>query len=205
MKRIAIGLGDERGFTLVEMLIAIVILFILLVGVLYFFEFGLRNAKTTQARSILNIEASNTMEKMVRQLRCANSFTVPTVTSPMTGNPTFLRGDVKGDGTNSSIMFYRTTENALFVYENGITPDTKMASNVTALTFTYYDSDGQPLGSEITEANRTLIKRVEISLTMLKAVGSGGSTVTTTKTGSVLIRSELSRRGDMIGECYTYV
>ena len=188
---------DEGGWTLVELLISIMIFTIVLAGILLFFDFGLNNSKQMQVRSNLNQEAGNAIEKMVRQIRVAHKFMVPTLTGSMTGNPIYFSGDVRATGTERNIMFYRTTDNILYTRDESDTPtlNYEMAKDVTNLVFTYYDStgaqfvDGTPAGQQITNLNRVLIKRVDISLTMQRKSGSG--TVTSTKTGTVYIRSTL--------------
>lgn len=182
-------LSDESGMTLIEMLISVMLLFILLLGVLYIFEYGLLNAKQMQARSILNVDAANTLEKIERQIRCAKSFVVPATNSPID----FI-ADVRGDviKEDREIIFYRDANaNTLNVSERigaGATTTYEIAKGVTALAFAYYDADGAALTVDST--NRTQIKRVEVSFTMQKSAGS--KTVVTTKTGTVQIRCELA-------------
>jgi len=188
---------DESGWTLVELLISIMIFTIVLAGILLFFDFGLNNSKQMQVRSNLNQEAGNAIEKMVRQIRVAHKFMVPTLTGSMTGNPIYFSGDVRATGTERNIMFYRTTDKILYTRDESDTPtlNYEMAKDVTNLVYTYYDStgaqftDGSPVGQQITNLNRVLIKRVDISMTMQRK--SGSATVTTTKTGTVYIRSAL--------------
>lgn len=190
----------EEGFNLVEMVVAVTVFGILLAGLLFFFQFGLSSSRGMQVRTALNQEAANVMEKMVRQIRVAYRFIVPTVVPPMTGNPIYFTGDVRGDGTDRNIMFYRTTGNLLYSREDGV-GDTEMAKNVTTLVFTYYRysgdavvqcTDGTPAGQQITSVNRTLIKRVDIQLIMQRSVGAGSSPVQVEKKASVIIRSKLT-------------
>jgi hypothetical protein len=113
----------------------------------------------------------------------------------MTGNPVYFVGDVRGDGTDRDVMFYRTTGNLLYTGEKvgaGNWTNTELAQSVTALNFEYFNSGGQSLGSSITSDNRTSIKRVEITLTMLRPFSAGASPIQVTKTASVAIRSALS-------------
>ncbi len=201
------GFADERGTSVVEMLTAVILLFLLLMGVLYMFEFGLRNAKGIQTKSILSVEASNTMEKMVRQVRCAklasteadylagkSGFMVPTVVSPMTGNPIYFLADVRGDSVDRFIMFYRTSGNDLYIRESigGVNPvDRRLARNVTGLAFDYYDVDGTSLGSSITSSNRLSIYRTDITLTMQKSTGGDSTPTTVVQRGTVVVRGTL--------------
>lgn len=188
-------LRGEQGTSLVEMLIAITLLFILLMGVLFMFEFGLRNAKGIQTQSIVNVEATNVMEKMVRQIRCAKRFLVPTVVAPMTGNPLYFVADVDGSGTDSEITFYRTSGNVLTVRQKkgaAAASDREVAQNVTALTFELFDSGGTSLGAAITEGNRTSVNRVDITLSMQKNTGTGSTPITVTKRATVDIRCLLT-------------
>lgn len=182
--------STEEGFNLVEMMVAITVFGILLAGLLLFFQFGLTSSRAMQVRTALSQEAANVMEKMVRQIRVAHRFMVPSVVSPMTGNPIYFTGDVRGDLVDRDIMFYRTTGNLLFSREE--VGDTEMARNVTTLVFTYYDANGTSLGQQITSVNRTLIKRVDIQLIMQRSTGAGSSPVVVEKKASVIIRSKLT-------------
>lgn len=187
---------NEKGFSLVELLVAVMIFVILLMGVLFLFEFGLTNAGSLRTRSTMNIEASNVMEKMLRQIRCARKFKVPTVIEGMAPNPISFVADVTGVGPDKNVMFYRTTsDNLLSTCEKEDTGGnwtyTELLKQTTGLTFTYWSGGGIRLGNAITEDNRMSIKRVDITLTMRKTFNSDTSPIEITKTGSVFIRSKL--------------
>lgn len=204
IKEIVEKYQNEKGFSLVELLITMIILVIFLAGILFLFEFGLTSAKILQTRSVLNTKISIAMEKMLRQIRCANKFKVPVVTEGMAANPIMFTADVRGDGVNRDVMFYRTTadnplgDNLLCTCEREEREppnelewtDSELAKYLTVLTFEYYDSTGESLGNEITEDNRTLIRNVEISITARRTLGS--KVIEITKTGTVTIRSSLS-------------
>lgn len=192
---------NEKGFSLVELLVAVMIFVILLMGVLFLFEFGLTNAGSLRTRSTMNIEASNVMEKMLRQIRCARKFKVPTVIEGMAPNPISFVADVTGVGPDKNVMFYRTTsDNLLSTCEKEDTggnwtytellKHTELLKQTIRLTFTYWDVNGYRLDA-ITEDNRMSIKRVDITLTMRKTFNSDTSPIEITKTGSVFIRSKL--------------
>lgn len=180
--------------SLVEMLISVILLFILLMGVLYMFEYGLMNAKTIQSRSVMNVDAANTLEKIERQIRCAKSFNVPAANSPVD-----FVGDVRGDGVDREIIFYRDANtNTLNVTERigaGAPSTVVVARGVTALSFTYYDVDG--VAMTVTGTNRTQIERVDLSFTMQKTIGD--KTLSTTKTGTIQIRCDLTMIGESRG------
>jgi prepilin-type N-terminal cleavage/methylation domain-containing protein len=195
-KRIVEIYQNEKGFSLVELVIAMIIFVIFLAGILLLFEFGLTSSKRLQTRSVLNTKISTAMEKMLRQIRCANKFTAPVVPGGMADNPIMFTADVRGDGFNRDVMFYRTTaDNLLYTCEKEPLHETEwtyneLAKYVTALTFTYYDSEGISLGNAITEGNRKLIRNVEISITARRTLGS--DVIEITRTGTVTIRSNLS-------------
>lgn len=190
---------NEKGFSLVELLVAVMIFVILLMGVLFLFEFGLTNAGSLRTRSTMNIEASNVMEKMLRQIRCARKFKVPTVIEGMEDmdrNYISFVADVTGVGPDKNVMFYRTiSDNLLSTCEKEDTGGnwtyTELLKQTTGLTFTYWSGGGIRLGNAITEDNRMSIKRVDITLTMRKTFNSDTSPIEITKTGSVFIRSKL--------------
>jgi len=187
--------ADEGGFNLVDMLISVAIFVIVLGGLTFFFTTGLFNTKRTRVRETLNQQASGLLEQMIREIRVANRFTVPTLTGDMTGNPIYFRGDVRGDGVNRNITFYRTTADRLMTREQvgaGSPSDTELAEGATALEFAYYDKNGASLGNQITSANRTLIKKVTIRLVLERPAGSGDQPVVVEKSGSVVVRSKLT-------------
>lgn len=195
---------NEKGFSIAELLIAVMILVILLMGIFFMFEFGLTNANTLRIRTTLNIQASNILEKMIRQIRCANQFKVPVIAEGMADNPTYFVADTQGivnsegNDINREVMFYRTTaDNILYIRDKAVGEstwtDTKLADYTTVLIFTYYDTSGNSLGNAITEANRKSIKKVNITLTMRRTFTSDTSSIEVTKTGSVVVRSRLTK------------
>ena len=182
---------DEGGFSLVEMIVAMVILVILLAGLMLFLETGLTSSSIMRVRASLNQESANVMEKMARQIRVAYRFMVPTVITPMEGNPIYFTGDVRGDGTDRNIWFYRTNGSVLFLRDESTSPpDAEVARNVTTLVFTYYDSNDASLGTQITNGIRTSIKRVDIQLVMQRQAGT--RSVRIEKRSTVLIPSQLT-------------
>lgn len=188
---------SEKGMSIVELIVGIIILLILLAGVLFFFDFGIGNFKLTQARGMLSQEADNVMEETLRQVRVASSFMVP-VGSGWVGQPIRFKGDVLGGtpSTTSDVMFYQssasvTSGSKLMRSEDGGASAVEIADRVTDLVFTYYDKDGMPLGNSITIENMALIKKVEIRFVMERPV-PGRSPIWTTRNGTVVIRSKLS-------------
>lgn len=187
--------GREDGFNLVEMLISVAIFVIVLGGLTFFFTTGLFNTKRTRVRETLNQQASGLLEQVVREIRVARRFKVPTLSGDMTGNPIYFTGDVRGDGIDRDVMFYRTTANLLMTREQvgtGSPTDTELAEGATALDFTYYDKNGASLGNQITGANRMLIKKVTIRLVIQRSTGAGDAPVVLEKTGTVVVRSKLT-------------
>ncbi len=197
IKAIAREFHSDSGFSIVELLVAIAVFVILLAGVLFVFEFGLTNANALRFRSAMNVQAENIMEKMTRQIRCARQFVVPAIATGMDVNPISFVADVRGDGTNRNVMFYRTTaDNRLYSSEKKTTEatwtSTELGRMVTSLTFTYYNADGVSLGNAITDANKSSIKRVDITFVMRKTFSNGNSPIVINQTGSVVVRCLVS-------------
>lgn len=193
---------NEDGFSIAELVIALIIFVVLLMGVLFVFEFGLTNANTLRIKSGMNVQANSVMEKMIRQIRCANQFVVPPVVTGRAANPAYFvantRGEFDGQGNDiyREVMFYRTTSDDLLytcerVVGDSTWEDTELAKYTTALTFTYYDATGDSLGVAITEANRKSIKRVDITLTMRRTYKPGENPIEVTVKNSVVVRSKL--------------
>ena len=193
---------SENGMSLIEVIVAVSVLFFMLTGVLYFFDFGFSNFKKAQSKSVLSQDSDSIMEKMIRQIRVANRFQAPTGSGWDTNfYPICFQGDILGDGNTWTVTFYKTTDNQLIMtsVSGGTTNTTTLSTRITALKFNYYDSSSAALGTVSqtkgtdlsTISDLTKIKTVQISLTMSRKV-AGQSALSTTRTGTVVIRSELT-------------
>ena len=193
---------SENGMSLIEVIVAVSVLFFMLTGVLYFFDFGFSNFKKAQSRSVLSQDSDSIMEKMIRQIRVANKFQAPTGSGWDTNfYPICFQGDILGDGNTWTTTFYKTSDNQLIAksVSGGTTNTTTLSTRITALKFNYYDSLSATLGTVSqtkgtdlsTISDLTKIKTVQISLTMNRQV-AGQGTISTTRTGTVVIRSELT-------------
>lgn len=187
-KRIA---KDESGFNMVELIVAVVILFVMLAGVLFFFDFGFSNFKLAQSKGVLSQEADAALEKMVRQIRVASSFNVaaPSGWKSSTSGISFS-GDIRGDGTTSDVTFYQSTDNQLMRTDSKATA-AALANRVTNLQFEFYDLNGTSLGTSVTSGNRTSIKLIKVTLDMQRQV-TGQNPITTEKVGTVDVRIDLT-------------
>jgi len=193
---------SENGMSLIEVIVAVSVLFFMLTGVLYFFDFGFSNFKKAQSKSVLSQDSDSIMEKMIRQIRVANKFQAPTGSGWDTNfYPICFQGDILGDGNTWTTTFYKTSDNQLIAksVSGGTTNTTTLSTRITALKFNYYDSLSATLGTVSqtkgtdlsTISDLTKIKTVQISLTMNRQV-AGQGTISTTRTGTVVIRSELT-------------
>jgi prepilin-type N-terminal cleavage/methylation domain-containing protein len=93
--------ASERGFTLVELLVAIFVLAILLTMVTVFFASTLKIITTTQGTQQATANASTTINTVARVVRSSSEVTITGGTTP---SPAFIAG------TSESATFYSYTD-----------------------------------------------------------------------------------------------
>lgn len=133
MKSIIRSFGDARGFTLVELLVAMALLGLILAGVFTLQHQGIQSYLTGASRVEVQQNARTALELMVQELRSAQSVSavggagdVTFVTSVGQPPPALatIRYQLSGTTLNRSI--------------NGV--PTPLVGGVQALTFTYYSA-----------------------------------------------------------------
>jgi type II secretory pathway component PulJ len=195
-------LASQGGFTLVELIVVSMILFMLTVIILNFMEEGTAVTRGGVAGAEVDQELRETIESMSRQIRVAYYF-VPAGT---TSSQVDFYGYVQGDNTKWHVLYYLDAARGELI-RSAAPVGSNMTSQVIAtgvrqLTFTYYDSEGA------VTADPTKIARVEFTLTLRRdytgtqAVGTNEPGVMTetgkeryidsTGTGSVYIRNALA-------------
>jgi len=125
----------ERGFTLIEIVIVIVILSIVSVITIYFLVSSLKVYTMTVNQKTLFDEGKLALERMCRDIRDAKSITAPAAGG--SGNTiTFLRGNLTAqDVADESITFQLTGSNLQKVKASPSTTSI-LAENVSAFTVT---------------------------------------------------------------------
>jgi Tfp pilus assembly protein PilW len=151
-----------RGFTIVEMLIAFSVFFLVLGGI--FQIFGPSNVMYAAGHRKLDLQQSArvAMDTMVRQMRMAGYFPenfdanvandVANALHIATDGAVAIAGDTDGTGTSNVFMFcldggggLRVLREAVATASYQCTNGQVLADNVTNLRFAYYDADNAPL------------------------------------------------------------
>lgn len=195
-------LAAEEGFTLVELIVVSMILFMLTAIILNFMEEGTAVTRGGVAGAEVDQELRETIESMSRQIRVAYYFVPGSTTSSQVD----FYGYVQGDELKWHVLYYldgarNELIRAAAPAGSNMTIQV-MATGVRQLSFTYYDSEGAVTNDP------TRIARVDFSITLRReytgtqATGTGEPGVMTEKgreryidstgTGSVYIRNTLA-------------
>lgn len=153
-----------HGFSMIEALVSMGIFMVVLTAALTFYQQGHRLYAKGERAADIQENARVAMADMSRQIRMAGYFPEnfgATPPSPLLANPIrigtndtlAIYGDFDGSGASQVVVFCRDSSNALrrvqgapatastYTCSTGVT----LAENVTALRFTYYEGDGDPL------------------------------------------------------------
>jgi type II secretion system protein J len=180
---------NKMGFTLIEMLVALAIMSIVSVAIYSIFSFSNKNYTTQNVAADAQQNVRAAMEIMLQDIRSAgldptgsHNFGIEVAT---TANLRFtsdsvdaVLGDFNGvvDDANSERMTYEIQGNQInqILYEGTVNQNTvDLVRDVLNLTFTYFDSDGNDLGSPVPTDNLEDISMIEISLTVQQPAGRG--------------------------------
>ena len=157
----AVGLRGQDGFTLVELMVAMSIFMLILVGIFQVFDPS-RNAYQVSERKLdVQQNARVAMDRMARQIRMTGYFPENIATPPAnlsnsvqvaTESALSVAGDLDGLGASSAYTFCRDSSGlrrvsgaigaaGSYTCANG----QLMAESVTALSFAYFDSANNPV------------------------------------------------------------
>ena len=157
-----ISLRGQDGFTLVELMVAMSIFLLILVGIFQVFDPS-RNAYQVSTRKLdVQQNARVAMDRMARQIRMTGYFPenidnnnandLSNSVQVATESALSVAGDLDGTGASSAYTFCRDASGlrrvsgaigtaASYTCSNG----TLMAESVTALSFAYFDSANNPV------------------------------------------------------------
>ncbi len=180
-------LKDERGFTLTEVLVTIIIMIVVLFALYSIFDMTLK----VYSYGNNKVEAMETsraaLEKMEREIRQASPYTRPSdmhLFDQWTASEIRFGNDLDGSGAIQCLnpsgrcekIGYRldgTTlgrDNTSTGATNTVANLQPVVENVQSLTFTYYNSSGAVVAPGGTE---TSVDRVQVSLTTSVDQGVG--------------------------------
>jgi prepilin-type N-terminal cleavage/methylation domain-containing protein len=129
--------GLQRGFTLIEIIVVIIILSMVSAITVKFLVDSLRIYKMTVNQKTLFDEGKLALERMCRDIRDANTINSPTAGNSATAI-TLIRDDATAqDGANETITFQRNAGNStLEKVKTAPAATSRMADNVNTFTVT---------------------------------------------------------------------
>ncbi|MCM8784461.1 MAG: prepilin-type N-terminal cleavage/methylation domain-containing protein [Candidatus Omnitrophica bacterium] len=152
-------LAIKKSVTLIELLIAIAIVGILSVGLTYMLTQGLKVWMGGTARTDIVDRGRVALERLSRELRQAERFTITTM------NATDIQFNAVLSGT-TYVIAYKFTNNALWRSEKtnmaAANDFVSLAKSVNNLTFSYYDKNG----AVTTSTTAVRVVRVDLVLDM---------------------------------------
>lgn len=183
----------QQGFTLLELLVAVVTGMVAMTALIQFFSFQVNSMKTENMRRSAQITARNALNFIARQLEHVGrdpnqslfSAAAPAIQAA-TVNMIHYRTNLSATPSNNT-----TTDNwedVTFQYASGVisvtegtqaatplTDDTGQKSYIPAngLTFTFFDTNGNVVAALGTAAARASIRRINVSLTVIGGPNDG--------------------------------
>ena len=150
-------INSKKSFTLVELIVSLVLLGIFSwIGISVMFT-GVDIWGFFSQRKEILADARMSIDRMSREIRMIkNNTSVTTADSSV-----FRFTDIN----NNDIIFVLSS-GLINRTENGVTNG--LLSDVTGLTFTYYDSNGSVIASPLVSPSQTNIRRVRIDITLSK-------------------------------------
>ncbi len=178
---------DKRGFTLIELLVSLVIISIVSVAIFGVFSIASRSYTTQGVSADVQQSIRAAMEVMLQDIRTAgldptssNNFSIEWA------EITKLRftsdsidaglGDFNGEleDTNSERITYalQGIELNQILYETTASENSQpLISDTQNLTFTYFDADGNDLGSPVPALQLADIRTINVSITVEEPAG----------------------------------
>lgn len=154
----------EEGFTLVELIIAFIILALIVYAAFNLLDVNVTAGSVYALRADISQELRETTGAMVDQLRAASSFTNAqsdnvTFTSYLRGTNDLYNVQFFLDGNGN--LIHRASTGGL-----GEGDDKVLASNVTGLQLAYYDSTSTALGDPNSALGDICLVTITLTMTM---------------------------------------
>ena len=178
---------DKRGFSLIELLITLVIMSVISLAIYGVFSVSSRTYTTQGVTADVQQSVRAAMEVMLQDIRMAGLD--PTASGNFgieSAEATKLRftsdsidaglGDFNGvlEDTNSERITYvlQGTQLNQILYEITASENSQpLISDVQNLTFTYFDADGNDLGSPVPALQLADIRTINVSITVEEPAG----------------------------------
>ena len=151
-KFILLNNKQQKGFSLIEMMVVVVILGVIVLGLVTFFTGGTKSWVAGQSQLEAQRNARQAMDRMVREIREASDIIATSTSSkeinfntPWSNNLKYLWLGDKWD------PILRGTTNTLI-------------NNVQSLTFTYFDNSDAEITPPLTVSTASEISKVHINL-----------------------------------------
>jgi len=191
-RQIRSAIACEKGFTLVEMVVTIIVLGIVLVVVNQVFFSSTRVYGNTSVRAGQQMSARAGLSVLVTELRTAGCDpTLPNIgpigLQPVTdGTPTsvHVQSDLNADGAlqtaepSDDVTYSYDAGQLALMRDPGTGPEV-MVPNVTACQFTYFDVNNQELVAPLSNADRGRVRSIGIAITT--ETERGGQMTATTR------------------------
>jgi len=138
---------NQKGFSLIEMMVVVVILGLIVLGLVTFFTGGAKSWVAGQSQLEAQRNARQAMDRMVREIREADYINSSSVLSQIDFNTPF-------DGSIS----YSLSESGDLKRDLNL-----IINNVQSLAFTYFDNGGNPVATSDTD-KESKVSKVHIDL-----------------------------------------
>ena len=125
---------NQRGFSLIEMMVVVVILGVIVLGLVTFFTGGAKSWVAGQSQLEAQRNARQAMDRMVREIREASDIIASSTSSEINFNTPW--------STNLKYSWLGDTWDPIL---EGTNP---LINNVQSLTFTYFDNSGNSIAPE---------------------------------------------------------
>jgi type IV pilus assembly protein PilW len=161
---------NDRGYTLMELMVAISIGMIVMASVATTFTSQTRAYSAQEQINQMEQNARGALDIMSRELKMAgykpNGGSVTGVVSYSSSSLT-IQADLNADGAvstsgsdNEQIAYAYDSTNKKITRQVGTAAAATLAENISAFTFTYYQSSGTTLATSTTD-----IRRIKIAIT----------------------------------------
>lgn len=168
-------LANERGFTLVEMMVTVIVLGIVLAVVNQVFFSTTRLYGNTSVRAGQQMSARAGLSVMANELRTAgcDPSIPPAGIQGLLGaasDTVHVQADLTGDGAiqtaepSEDVMYYYDAGQQAVIRDPGTGPQV-MIPNVTACQFTYFDVNNNALAAPLDAGYRGRVRSIGINIT----------------------------------------